>query len=275
MAAIDKTYLNNWNEFDTVRNWALNQSFKLKNGETIYLKDYMYYHNLTKKEWDEMHDKRVKEVEELYNNPEYIAQCKELYGNDWEFNAENFFDVVLWNTPIYVDIWLIRNCPFDFIQNRLKEQYGGGWSKEAFTCHNDEDMYEQIKNGTSIYDTYKRNGLGKKAKIKFYDYKLNNLLRDKNIHWFIEVNPSWYKSIKIQGNNISFWYNDTDDMWYSDEEAMPWTSSDAFRKGTLTKKNIINLIRKWNLPKDTYVKFLGTLKEKNNYYTAEFLVRVY
>ena len=275
MAAIDKTYLNNWNKFDTVRNWALNQSFKLKNGKTIYLKDYMYYPDLTKKEWDDRHDESIKYAEKVYNNPKYIAQHKELYGNDWEFNAEDFFDVVLWNTPVYVDIWLIRNCPFDFIQDRLKEQYGGGYSKEMFTNHNEDDLYEQIKNRTSIYDIYRRNGLGKKAKVLFYDYHEGNLLRDKKLVWFIEVNPYWYKNKHLPMLESMYSYNEDDDMWYSDEEAMPWTSSMANKKGTLTKKNIINLVRKWNLPKNTYIKFLGRLKEKNNYYITEFLVRVY
>ena len=33
----------------------------------------------------------------------------------------------LWNTGTAFDIWLVKNCPFDFIQNRLKEQYGDDW----------------------------------------------------------------------------------------------------------------------------------------------------
>ena len=274
MAAIDKTYLSNWEQFDAVRNWAVKQSFKLKNGEIVHLKDYMYCPDLTKEQWDDIHDERIKYVEKTYNTPEYIKECKELYGEDWEFDAEKFFDVGLWNTPTYVDIWLIRNCPFDFIQDRLKEQYGGGWSKETFTNHNDEDMYIQIKNHTSIYDRYQRNGLGEKAKVKFYDYKKGNLLRDKKLVWFVEVNPAWYKNKRIT-ENIPFWnYNETDNMWYCDEEAMPWTSSMATFHGALTKKNIINLIKKWNLPKDTYVSFLGRLHDKG-YYVTEFLIRVY
>lgn len=255
MAGIDKTYLNKWEQFDQVRNWALDKSFKLKNGQIIHLKNYMYYPNMTKEEWDERYNNSIKYAEEHYNTPEYIAQCKEWYGNDWEFNVEDYFDVVLWNTPIYVDIWLIRNCPFDFIQERLKEQYGGGWSKEAFTGHNDDDMYEQIKNGTSIYDTYQRNGLGKNAKIHFHNYK--NVPRDKKCFWWIEV------------DGLGWWYNEDDNMWYCHEEAMPWTSNVYNKKGTLTKKNIINLVKKWNLPKGTKVRFQCDI---NRYNYADFYV---
>ena len=258
MAAIDKTYLNNWEQFDTVRNWALDKSFKLKNGETIYLKNYMYYPNLTKEEWDERHKNAIEYAQEHYNTPEYITHAKELYGDDWEFNAENYFDVVLWNTPVYVDIWLIRNCPFDFIQDRLKEQYGGGWSKEAFTNHNDNDMYEQIKNHTSIYDTYQRNGLGKNTKVRFRGYKY--VPRDKKCWWW------------VQAKGIDWWYNDDDKMWYSDEEAMPISSNTAHFYGALTKKNIVNIVKKWNLPKDIELHFECLLSENGVRYAYEFEV---
>lgn len=30
----------------------------------------------------------------------------------------------VWNTPTAFDKWLYHNCPLEFIQNRLKEQYG-------------------------------------------------------------------------------------------------------------------------------------------------------
>lgn len=49
-----------------------------------------------------------------------------------------------------MDKWLIRNCPIDFIQKRLKEQYG-----------ND---YDDIKNGNC--EMYERNGLGKNIHFK-------------------------------------------------------------------------------------------------------------
>jgi len=276
MAGIDKTYISDWNVFDKVRNWAIKQQFTLKNGQVIKLIDYLYYPNLTKEEWDEMHDASIKYAEEHYNTPEHIASCKELYGDDWEFNAENYFDVILWNTPIYVDIWLIRNCPFEEIQNRLKEQYSGGWSKTAFTDHNEDNLYEQIKNRTSVYDTFQRNGLGKKAKVKFHNI-IGSWCRDKHCRWWIEVNPYWIGEKKTKfdiGENP--WYNENDDMWYWDKEAMPWTSNNCTKKGSLTKKNIVNLIKKWNLPKGSIVTFenLMSFKGKGRYIMHSFFVEV-
>lgn len=49
-----------------------------------------------------------------------------------------------------MDKWLIRNCPIDFIQKRLKEQYG-----------ND---YDDIKNGNC--EMYEHNGLGENIHFK-------------------------------------------------------------------------------------------------------------
>lgn len=276
MAGIDKTYISDWNVFDKIRNWAIKQQFTLKNGQVIKLINYLYYPNLTKEEWDEMHDSAIKYAEEHYNTPEHTIECKELYGDNWEFNAENYFDVVLCNTPTYVDIWLIRNCPFEEIQDRLKEQYSGGWSKTAFTDHNEDNLYEQIKNGTSVYDTFQRNGLGKKAKVKFHNI-IGSWCRDKDCWWWIEVNPYRISDKRTKfdiGDNP--WYNEDDDMWYWDKEAMPISSNICHKHGCLTKKNIVNLIKKWNLPKGTIVKFenLMSFKGKGRYIMHSFFVEV-
>lgn len=242
MAGIDKTYLKSWEQFDAVRNWAKETRIPLKNGKTVRMSDFMYYPDLTKQEWDEWHDERIKSANEHYNTPEYADEAKKWYGDDWVFNAEDYFDVVLWNTPTYVDVFLIRNCPFDFIQERLREQYGGGWSKTAFTEHNDDDMYEQIKNGTSVYDTYQRNGLGKNAHVRFS--KNAFAPRDKKCWWWIEIVDS------------GWWYNEDDDMWYNHYELMPTTCNVNNRiHGALTKKNIVNMIRRWNLPKGIKLRF--------------------
>lgn len=251
MAAIDKTYISDWNQFDIVRNWAIKQQFILKNGKIVKLKDYLYYPDLTEKEWDEGR----------------LA----FYQNH---SDSEVYEVVLWNTPTYVDIWLIHNCPFDFIQDRLKEQYDGGWSKTAFTDYNEDNLYEQIKNGTSVYDTFQRNGLGNKAKVKFHHIS-GSWCRDKECWWWIEVNPYWIGDKRTHFSSTP-WYNEYDDMWYWNEEAMPISSNVCHKNGCLTKKNIINLIKKWNLPKGSIVTFenLMSFKGKGRYIMHSFFVEV-
>jgi hypothetical protein len=237
MAAIDKTYLKNWEQFDAVRNWAKETRLTFKNGKTERLSDYMYYPDLTKQEWDRMHAERIAYANEHYNTPEHIAECKKWYGDDWTFNPEDYFDVVLWNTPTPVDVFLIRNCPFDFIHKRLVEQYG-------------EETYNQIKNGTSVFDTFQRNGLGKNARVKFSKHAFSYLPRDKKCWWLVEI-----------VNEIGWWYNEDDDAWYHYNELMPFTSSANDRiHGALTKKNIVNMIRRWDLPRGIKLRFLCQLK---------------
>ncbi len=229
MAAIDKTYLNNWEQFDKARNWAKETRIPLKNGKTVCMSDFMYYPDLTKQDWNEMHDERIKYANKHYNTSEHIAEMRQWEGDDWVFNAEDYFDVVLWNTPTYADVFLIRNCPFDFIHERLKEQYG-------------EEEYEQIKNGTSVFDTFQRNGLGRSAHVKFSKNAIAP--RDKKCWWWIDI-IDW-----------GWWYNEDDDMWYNHYELMPTTCNVNDKiHGALTKKNIVNMIRRWNLPKGIKVRF--------------------
>ena len=232
MAGIDKTYLTSYEDYKKVIDWCKDKSFKLSNGQIIYPSDFIYYPDIT--------DKDFKEGE-----------------------------VVLWNTPTYFDIWLIRNCPFDFIQNRLKEQYGGGWSKTAFTDHN-ESLYEQIKNGTSPYDTYVRPETGKKIKIERI---FGMPFKDSNMCWHIET-PYWIKD-KRSNNKETMWYNEDTDEWYTKDEELPWTSSAKFVKGPLTKKNIYNMVRKWKLPKGTQMIFDGTYSfHGKRYLVTQYLVTI-
>ena len=221
--------ISDWETYDKIRNWAIGQSVPLKNGKKVPLVNFMYHPCITKSEWDE-----------------YEASCS--YGK---------FEIVLWNTPTYIDVWLIRNCPFEEIQEHLKEQYGGGWSKTAFTNHNDDDLYEQIKNGTSAYDTFERNGRGKEGKIKIIRI-FGRPIRDKRLRYWVQIRKN--------ADGYNFWYNDDDGMWYDECELMPWNTNTAIICRSLTKKSIVNLVRKWDLPKGT-VLYFDALVGRCGYYS--------
>lgn len=219
MSAIDKTYTRSWEEYQSLVEWCKGKSFTLKNGDVIRPSRYIY-------EWD-----------------------KE------DFDGENYLPV--WNTPTYLDIWLIRNCPLKFIQDRLKEQYGGGWSKEAFTDHNDEDMYYQILNYTSPYDVnWRISDCSHKFSIQ---YKVNNKIKDGNLCWWVDV-LTW-----------GWWYNREHNMWYHNDEALPINSSHAHFKGNMSKRKLARLIKRWNLPKGTQIRFVGDYKR---YIQKEFIVTI-
>ena len=219
MAAIDKTYTRSWEEYQSLVEWCKGKSFTLKNGDIIRPSMYIY-------EWDKEN-----------------------------FDGEKYRPV--WNTPTYLDIWLIRNCPLGFIQDRLKEQYGGGWSKEAFTDHNDEDMYYQILNYTSPYDVnWRILDCSPKFSIQ---YKVNNKFKDDDLCWWVEV-LTW-----------GWWYNEEHNMWYHDDEALPINSSHAYFKGNIGKRKLARLIKHWCLPKGTQIRFVGDYKR---YIQKEFIVTI-
>lgn len=148
MAGIDKTYIHNYSQYKEVYDWCKDKEVTLKNGVTFKPLNFLYKiteeeFNNNKKEWIE-------------RNLKFLSK-KEL---------ENNYEFPIWNTPLYFDIWLIRNCPINFIQDRLKQQY--------------KEEYDQIKNYTSVYDTYQRNGVGNN-----FHYKV---IKNQNTKFFLLKN---------------------------------------------------------------------------------------
>ena len=83
MAAIDKIYVNTFEEYKLFKDWCEQQpKIKDKYGTEGSLTDYLYG-------WGKFEG----------NRPIFMA-------------------------PYYIDAYLIRNCPFDFIQDGLKFNYG-------------------------------------------------------------------------------------------------------------------------------------------------------
>lgn len=112
MAGIDKTYLSRWEDYEKLRDWCKDREVSfhgfIPGKEPIYASDFLA--DYTKEEFEE------------------------------DLRYAGGGGIVVWNTPTYFDVFLIRNCPFDFIQNRLKEQYSSD--------------YENIKSGNSVYDKW-------------------------------------------------------------------------------------------------------------------------
>lgn len=196
MAGIDKTYLNTYEEYLEVLNWCNKTGIVTDEyGNTFNPKDFLYYP---------------------------------------ELNEEDFKPgIVLWNTPIYFDLYLIRNCPIKFIQERLEEQYNLGF-------------IQKVINHNSEYDVFQRNGLGKKLKItiiknpKFKGYY-------KNTWWWIEIENSYWN------------YNEYTDKWVHDNEAEEYNTNVCNKyRGKLTIKKIMRILRKWDLPKDLVISIRGS-----------------
>lgn len=227
MAAIDKTYLKTWNEYTTLYLWCkdageVTDDWGNKFRPLDYLRDYSY--------------------------------------NEWMEYSENETDeVVVWNTPKYLDIYLIRYCPLIFIQERLKEQYGEGWSKNAFCTT--QNTYDEILNRTSTYDTYQRNGV---KNPKFNWDLVQSMKGVKNLSWWVRIDGYDWDYDEV----ANYW-------WHSDEVYHPksdWISNVAIINGKLTKRKLARILRKWNLPKGTKLYFEGmfNIKGRQGRWTRDY-----
>ena len=244
MAAIDKIYVNSFEKYKLFKDWCKTQpKIKDKYGNEISLINYVF--NYT--EW---------------KDGAVLPVC---------------------NNPYYIDAYLIRNCPFDFIQEELMLSYGkwtqdeiekaydvvikrGGekcergiyhWlSKEDFSIVdgkisiNIESDYDLIKAG-KLYSTpctNKNYKVGKSFKIiKCPKQYYNRPFKCKR--WFVDIDVP---------KELGFmWYHENTNTWDFSEEFVisDWTSSCCTKYKTI--KAIKRAILKWGLPVGTIVKCTG------------------
>lgn len=242
MAAIDKIYLNNWEEYSQFKEWCKEQPpLEDKYGIKIPLTEFIF--SYSKENW---------------KNGRPVCNC-----------------------PYYVDAYIIRNCPFDFVQKELMLNYGH-WSQEKideayecvtnrteknkdfYTWLSEDDFkivdgvvimpnleksdYQKIKDG-ELYATPYTNReyvIGKHFKcVKHPIYYFNTPFKTKR--WFIDV---------ILPTNGFMWYHENHNSWdFSDEFVVSdWASSTAFCK---TIKALKRQIIKWKLPVGTQVRATG------------------
>lgn len=269
MAAIDKTYLKRWEDYSSLKSW-LQTIGKVTDdfGNTFRPIDF-FWDDWTEDKFNSCIQKELERVQKSYDKGDYKWYLDEGLMTQEEYDNFIPFDhisgIPIWNTPRHFDVWLIRNCPFDFIQDRLKEQYGGGWSKETFTNPDEDNMYLQIKNKTSCYDTYKRNGLGKNIRI---NKNLFPVFRSK-----LTCCVSTY--IEIEFPDESVWYNDEYDCWPSRNDLRnqsSGSSSSFSTKGHMKPKTIFRKLQKWDLPEGSkvHVEYLHKYTPKGPTFCEEF-----
>ncbi len=245
MAAIDKIYVDSFEKYKLFKDWCLTQpKIKDKYGKETSLIKYVF--NYT--EW---------------KDGAVLPVC---------------------NNPYYIDAYLIRNCPFDFIQEELMLSYGkwsqdniekaydvvmkrGGekcergiyhWlSKEDFsivdgkiTLNQGDTDYDLIKAGKLYSTPYtnKKYKVGKSFKIiKYPQQHYNRPFKLKR--WFVDINTP---------EELGYmWYHSNTNTWDFSEEFVlsNWTSSCCSKYKTI--KAIKRAILKWKLPVGTIVKCTG------------------
>ena len=109
MAAIDKIYLSTWEQYIAFKEWCEQQPLITdKYGKSIPITAYLYNWNRN--------------------------SIKDREAEDASFPV--------FNAPCYVDAYLIKNCPFDFVQKELMLNYGH-WDQERIN-----EAYDAVYNRT-------------------------------------------------------------------------------------------------------------------------------
>lgn len=255
MAAIDKIYLDSYKEYKEFQKWLLEQpKLKDKYGKEVSIYSYFFTW------WD---------------NPEY-----------WKDNEDH----PVFSAPYYVDAYIIRNCPLDYVQEdlminygywsqeRIKEFYnnvknweGEGecpyWAKlEDFIILKDGTMtikgleksgYEQIKDGElytspTLEGTYEVGKHFKIVKLPYYQCKCNYPMPYRNSAG-IKRQPKWDVSVSIFG----MWWHERNKIgtWDFMEEFVD--ASGCSNTWCPSLKSIKRRILKWKLPVGTIVTLQG------------------
>lgn len=242
MAAINKIYVDSFEKYKLFKDWCLTQpKIKDKYGKETSLINYVF--NYT--EW---------------KDGAVLPVC---------------------NNPYYIDAYLIRNCPFDFIQEGLMLSYSkwsqddiekiydvvmkrGGdksehgifhWvSKEDFSIVDGklylDNNYDLIKAGKLYSTPYvnKEYKIGKSFKMIECSQQHNNR-PFKSKRWFVEIDTP---------EELGYmWYHSNTNTWDFSEEFVisDWTLSCCSKYKTI--KAIKRAILKWKLPVGTIVTCVG------------------
>lgn len=242
MAAIDKIYIDSFEKYTIFKNWCLEQpAIKDKYGRNAYLIDYLFKYNT----WEK-------------------GECLPICNN-----------------PYYIDAYLIRNCPFDFIQEELIISYGkwtqdmiddafdivmrrGGektvsgtyhWlSEDDFTIIDGKVFLDQ---GETSYDQIKADKLyASPSTDKIYEIgKAFKILRQPRTRYNRPFKSKvWHISVSIPEElDLYMWYHRDTNTWDFPEEFVisEWSSSHCYKYKTI--KAVKRAILKWKLPVGTIV----------------------
>lgn len=197
MAAIDKIYITSIEQYREYKKWC---------NSIPYQRD---------------------SIGNLWHPSEFIYDgYRTMTEQDYINSLSNSKEIPLCNNPSYVDVFLIRNCPIEFIQNRLKEQYG--------------DEYDCILNYTSMYDTYKPTISTKFKVIKKPPFNCRG----------------GYWSVEVYSRDAYWRYNKEKHCWKTNLDLCYCDSYYIFYKHIDLRK-IRRLVKKWRLPIGTTIKING------------------
>lgn len=219
MAGIDKTYVTCWEDYKAVRDWAESVGTVTDDFGNVFAPlDWMS--EWEEAEFNEVIRRQKEKYKEYYKDPKHVQEAKDALGEDWEPEPEGIGEIFLWNTPTFFDIWLIRYCPIDFIQERLKQQYA--------SC------YTELKERRSEYDLYIRPAASKHFKV----LPLSSFprIRGRNL------------TLYIQSEDSDWMYNDETRKWHHWLECKEWNTNTMNARGPITRRKLKRIISKCGFP---------------------------
>ena len=172
------------------------------------------------------------------------------YLDDPHYFDEEREEYVLWNTPTWFDRWLYKNCPLDFIQERLKIQYGDYLKDfDNFVFDDPRNRLERGYQHYTFLEVPKWHG----HKWIMRHGRKNNPWPDKKgmQTYFIEImapNDEYEKDLK---------YDEETDTWYNRSDYVPASGEyvwQYYHNNPPTKKAILRELRKWYIPKGYIVR---------------------
>ena len=155
----------------------------------------------------------------------------------------NYRSILVMNTSAVEDYYLIKYCDIPFVQSRMKSVY-------------DEEYCENIKNGTSEFDTFNRDSIvGTKVKcIQESEFgKKDFLYKRKGRRFMVD---DWIE-IDDSSTGYNLWYNENLNHWTIGGCELEHHDSSVCHKPIKSRKALIRQIRKWRLPKGSIIEWKG------------------
>lgn len=197
MAGIDKTYTNSYSEYKELKNWCQDKVITFFDGSKEFAKEAIY---------------------------------------NWDVEDFDGRELPIMNTPTWFDIFLIQNCPVQFVIDRMKVVYSEETFNELLTT----------KFPAPIPEGYQRN---RKVSIK----------RIEKSVWPIHDKPirhrdGWQGKWWVQCDDFDFNYNEYTKVWSSREMRYPHYNSTAHIK---TLRGVVRHLKKQYLPKGIKFRIIG------------------
>lgn len=162
MAAVDKLYLNNYDDLDELRTWALVNYPKLFNYfySDVFLMDYEKFNSIKnkkakhtqkvfKRQWEkicDLKDNKNKTLDELIDIAENklskfyanraLARLEAMaIYNNYAMDFDEIYEttsIAVMNVPTCIDKFLKWRCPIDCVRTYLHNQCGVSYKMEKF-----------------------------------------------------------------------------------------------------------------------------------------------